>query len=155
MSQQALRAGITNDVSATEEATARTLILALLYRYASLARENGDYTQVEKLFQPGGTVRFPDGRELPPSKLGEITRDNGPKYLRHHLTTIDIQFVSSDEAHCQSYVIAATDKKFPDHWGQWNDVVRKQDAGRWLFKEKAVLVGGMDPDGWLAGMSPK
>ena len=142
-------------MNATEEATARTLILALIYRYASLARENGDYTQVEKLFQLGGTVRFPDGRELPPSQLGAITRDNEPKYLRHHLTTIDIQFVSPEEVHCQSFVIAATDMKVPDHWGQWNDVVRKQDDGRWLFKEKTVLVGGMDPDGWLASISPK
>ena len=155
MLQTALPAGTTEGMSATEEATARTLILALLYRYASLARENGDYTQISKLFQLGGTVRFPDGRELPPSQLGEITRDNGPKYLRHHLTTIDIQFVSPEEAHCQSYVIAATDKKVPDHWGQWNDVVRKQEDGRWLFKEKAVLVGGMDPEGWLASISPK
>ena len=142
-------------MSPTEEATARTLILALIYRYASLAREQGDYTEVAKLFESGGMVRFPDGRELPPSQLGVIAGENGPKYLRHHLTTIDIQFVSPGEAHCQSYVIAATDKKVPDHWGQWNDVVKKQADDRWLFKEKAVLVGGMDPEGWLASVSPK
>lgn len=139
----------------TEEATARTLILALVNRYASLARENGDYAEVEKLFQPGGVVRFPNGRELPPDKLGEITRDNGPSYLRHHVTTVDIQFVSPEEAHSQAYVIAITDQKAPDHWGQWNDVFRKQSDGRWLFKEKAVLIGGRDPGGWLASVSQK
>ena len=153
MSQKALPTGDSHGMTATEEAQARTLILALLYRYASLAREQGDYTQIAQLFQTDGTIKFPDGRELPPIQLGEITRGSGPNYLRHHLTTIDVQFVSPNEAHCQSYVIVVTDKEAPDHWGQWNDVVRRQDDGRWLFMEKVVLVGGMNPEGWLASIS--
>ena len=153
MSQKSLPSGTSDGMSATEEATARTLIVALINRYASLAREQGDYAEAAKLFVLGGLVRFPNGRELPPSQLGEITRENGPKYLRHHVTTIDVQFVSPEEAHCQSYVIAVTDQKAPDHWGQWNDVVMKQADDRWLFKEKAVLIGGRDPEGWLASVS--
>lgn len=155
MSQKVLPRGISLDPA--EEATARSLILALLYRYASLAREhaNGDYSEFEKIFEKDGKIRFPDGRELPPSQLAEVVRDGGPKYLRHHLTTVDIQFVSAEEAHCQGYVIVITDQCAPDHWGQWNDVVKKQADGRWLFKEKAVVVGGMNPEGWLASVSPK
>lgn len=138
----------------TEEATARTLILALLYRYASLAREESDHTAMAALFEPDGKITFPDGRSLHPTQLGEITQNSRPKYLRHHLTTIDIQFDSPEEARCLSYVIAASDKKMLDHWGQWSDVVKKQTGGKWLFREKVVGVGGMDPEGWLASAMP-
>lgn len=93
MSKEALPSGTSAGMALTEEASARTLILALIYRYASVAREDGDYSQIMKLFETNATIRFPDGRELSPSNLGEITRDNPPKLLRHHLTTIDIQFL--------------------------------------------------------------
>jgi hypothetical protein len=155
MAQPPLPTGISMDP--TEEATARSHILALLHRYASLARGYGDhYAEFEKLFETNGVIKFPDGRQMAPSQLAEVTRDNGPKYLRHNLTTVDVQFVSPEEAHSQAYVIVITDRCAPpDHWGQWNDIVKKQPDGRWLFKEKAVLVGGMNPDGWLASVSPK
>jgi hypothetical protein len=38
--------------------------------------------------------------------------------LRHHVTTVDIQFLSENEAECQSYVVAGTDVKMLDHWRQ-------------------------------------
>lgn len=150
MSKEALPSGTSAGMALTEEASARTLILALIYRYASVAREDGDYSQIMKLFETNATIRFPDGRELSPSNLGEITRDNPPKLLRHHLTTIDIQFLSPNEAHCQSYVIAGTHLKMPDHWGRWDDIVRRQSDGKWLYKQKTVVVDGLDPEGWLA-----
>lgn len=136
----------------TEEGLARSQILALVYRYAALAREHTDHSEVAKLFEPDATIGFPDGRKLTPQTLGEITRGNRPAVLRHHLTTIDVQFVSADEAHCQCYVAASTDVKMPDHWGRWDDVVKRQSDGLWLFKEKNVVLDGMDPDGWLASL---
>jgi len=149
MSGSALPSGKSTGMSLTEEATARSLILGLIYRYASVARENHDHGQITELFELDGIVQFPDGSELEPSRLGEITGTNPPKLLRHHLTTVDIQFISPDEAHCQSYVIAGTHLKLPDHWGRWDDVVKRQNNGRWLFKKKIILVDGMDPNGWL------
>ncbi|PVH94848.1 hypothetical protein DM02DRAFT_601784 [Periconia macrospinosa] len=130
MSGSALPSGISTGMSPTDEATSRTLILSLIYRYASLAREEFDDGQITELFEADGIVQFPDGRELSPSRLGEITGTNPPKYLRHHLTTVDIQFL-------------------PDHWGRWDDVVKRQSNGRWLFKKKAIIVDGLDPNGWL------
>ena len=138
-----------------EEGTARTLIFGLLHRYASLAREDTDFGQVAALFVPGAVVRLPDGREVPPLQLEELTRSDPPKMLRHHLTTTDIQFESPDKAHCRTYVVAGTDVKMPDHWGRWEDVVSKQSdsgrhEGRWLFEKKVIVPEGMDPQGWLA-----
>jgi len=149
MSGSALASGISTGMSLTEEATARSLILGLIHRYASVAREDRDPGQLTELFEPGGIVKFPDGRELEPSRLDEITSTNPPKLLRHHVTTVDIQFISPDEAYCQSYVIAGTHLKLPDHWGRWDDVVKRQSNGRWLFKKKVIVVDGLDPNGWL------
>ncbi|KAK3686800.1 hypothetical protein LTR37_019433 [Vermiconidia calcicola] len=152
MSNTALPIGTSAGMDAMKEAAARTLILALIHRYASVAREHGDRNDTTKLFHPDGTVRFPDGRDMPASRLREVTQGDTPKLLRHHLTTVDVQFVSPDEAHCQSYIIACTDLKMPDHWGRWDDVVRRGGDEKWLFQEKVVVVDGLDPDGWLAGI---
>ncbi|KPM38220.1 hypothetical protein AK830_g8347 [Neonectria ditissima] len=150
MSRKALPSGTSVGMTPADEATARSLIMSLLYRYASLAREEGDHTATAKLFEADGVIQFQDGREIAPSDLGVITRRNPPKLLRHHLTTINIQFVSSEEVNCQSYIIAGSHLRMPDHWGRWDDTVRKQGDGTWLFKSKSVIVDGLDPVGWLA-----
>lgn len=138
-------------MSAAEEAEARTLILALLHRYASLAREHFDASQIDSLFHPGALIHFLDGRKLKPEQLSEITRSDPPMLLRHHLTTIDIQFVARDVAHCQSFATTGTHVKMPDHWARWDDKVRRQSNGRWKFDEKIIVLEGLDPEGWLAG----
>ena len=149
MASGALPAGQAK-LSVAEEATSRTLILALINRYASLAREGGNHAAIATLFEPDAKINFPDGRSIPPAQLGQITNNFPPKLLRHHLTTIDIQFISQGEAHCQSYIIACTDLQMPDHWGRWDDIVKKSSDGRWRFSQKNVIVDGMNPEGWLA-----
>jgi hypothetical protein len=133
-----------------EEAISRTLILALINRYAAIAREITDSNLVKELFEPDSVIEFPDGRQLAPSQLDQITNNFPPALLRHHLTTIDVQFISETEAHCQSYIIAGSHLRIPDHWGRWDDVVKKQSDGRWKFSKKVVVVDGMNPEGWLA-----
>lgn len=150
MTQKPLPSGISATLDLTEEAIARTHILALIYRYASLAREEDDYSRIIELFEPDAVIQWPDGRQFPPSQLRELIDLNAPKHLRHHLTTVDVQFVSPDEAHCQSYIIAESHMKMPDHWGRWDDVLARQSDGRWLFKKKTVILNGVDPEGWLS-----
>ncbi|RAO69728.1 uncharacterized protein BHQ10_005740 [Talaromyces amestolkiae] len=139
----------------TEEVTARSLILALINRYASLARGIPDpqvNQEIASLFLPKATISLPDGRVLSPSEIGKITESNPPELLRHHVTTVDVQFDSKKQARCQTYIIAGTHLKMPDHWGRWDaDVVQTED-GRWLFARKVILVDGMDEGGWLQGL---
>lgn len=72
--------------------------------------------------------------------------------MRHHVTTVDVQFESKTEAKCQTYIIAGSHLKMPDHWGRWDDVVVKTEDGRWLIKRKVVVVDGMDEGSWLQGI---
>ncbi|KAI0192510.1 hypothetical protein F4808DRAFT_442890 [Astrocystis sublimbata] len=145
----ALPVGNSTDMSPAEEATSRSLILALIHRYASAARENVDSAMMKQLFEHDATFTIMD-RAISPADIGAIIRDDPPALLRHHVTTIDVQFVSADEAHCQTYVLASTDLKITDHFGRWDSVVRRQEDGRWLFSKTVVVLEGVDPDGWLA-----
>lgn len=139
----------------TEEATARTLILALINRYASLARGLPDpqiNQEFASLFLPNATISMPDGRVLLPSEILKITESNPPELLRHHVTTIDVQFDSNTQARCQTYVIAGTHLKMPDHWGRWDADVVKTEDGRWLFARKVIIVDGLADGSWLKGV---
>ncbi|KAB5549532.1 hypothetical protein GE09DRAFT_1059998 [Coniochaeta sp. 2T2.1] len=134
----------------TEQATARSQITQVMHRYARLARENCDWDGIAKCFEPEGIYRLPDGRALPPGQAREVVRGKEARFIRHHLTTIDIEFVSDDEAHSQAQFFAATEYKFADHWGYWQDIFRKQMDGSWLIHERTIVTEGHDPAGWSA-----
>lgn len=76
MSNKSLPSGTSAGMSLTEEAVARTHILALIHLYASLAREESDYSAITELFETDGDIDFPDGRQLAPSQLKELTSSN-------------------------------------------------------------------------------
>ncbi|KAH6645928.1 hypothetical protein BKA67DRAFT_663805 [Truncatella angustata] len=150
MSSKILPGGISSGLRASDEAQDRSLIMSTIHRYAAVARESADHDEIAKLFVPDGFVQLQDGRKVRPNELGQLTRANEPKLLRHHITTVDVQFASPGEVNCQTYVIAGTDVKFPDHWGRWDSVLRKQSDGRWLFASKTLVTDGIAPEGWLA-----
>ena len=151
MTSTPLPPGITTQ-PLTQEATSLTLITALLHRYASLARETTNTAYLSLLFEPSGTISLPDGRILHSTQINDITGPSPPKLLRHHVTTLDIQFLAEHEAEFQAYVVAGTDVKMPDHWGRWDGRVRRSEGGRWVIGEMRVLVDGMDGKGWVAGV---
>ncbi|KAI1333133.1 hypothetical protein F5Y16DRAFT_4204 [Xylariaceae sp. FL0255] len=146
----ALPTGTTASMTPTEEATARTLIQALLGRYASTTREDADWSQITEIFEPGGTITFHGDRVLAVENLQEIVQDAPPPLLRHHITSVDIQFISVKEAHIQAFNIATTHLKMIDHAGLWNFVARKQADGRWLLVKNVVELEAFDPEGWVA-----
>lgn len=152
MSGSPLPPGKPTNMDVIEEAAARILITSLIHRYASVGRENFPPEYMISLFEPDGVILLPNGQELAPSQLSVIMAGNPPKFLLHHVTTVDVQFVSEEEAWCQSYVLAETEVKTIDHWGRWEDVVGKQADGRWLFKRKMLKPDGHHPDGWYASV---
>lgn len=119
-----------------------------MHRYASLARENCNWEELGKLLAPGAIYRLVDGTELSAHQMSDVVRGNEAKYIRHHITTIDIQFLSDSEAHCEALFFAATDTTFNDHWGHWKDIFRKQGDGSWLIQDRSIVVEGMASGGW-------
>jgi len=77
-----------------------------------------------------------------------------PGYLRHQITTADIEIHDEDSAHVDSYFMTLTQNRV-DHWGKWIDDFKRDAEGRWRFHKRVVITDGYDPDGWFANSFSK
>ncbi|WP_156380640.1 MULTISPECIES: nuclear transport factor 2 family protein [unclassified Rhodococcus (in: high G+C Gram-positive bacteria)] len=127
----------------------RAMITAVLHRYAHLARDEADFTLLGTLFTPTGTFSLQDGTTWGRDEIHNVVRGDEAAYIRHHATTIDIEFVDENTAHTITTFFTITDEASPDHWGNWEDVLRKQSNGTWLIDTRVVTAEGADPEGWL------
>lgn len=143
-----------NAPGSVARSVAKSEIESLLHRYAILAKETASGEKMAPLFKPDGVFRLPNGVAVKPADLLEVVQGNNPKFIRHHITSIDIQFVSLDEAHTESYYIAITHLSNMDHWGFWKDIVTRESNGKWLIADKTVGVDGGDPKGWYKTTYP-
>jgi hypothetical protein len=143
-----------NAPGSVARSVAKSEIETLFQRYAVLAKETASGEKMAPLFKPDGVFRLPNGVSVKPSNLLEVVQGNNPKFIRHHITSIDINFVSSEEAHTESYYIAITHLASIDHWGCWKDIVTREPGGQWLIADRTVVVDGGDPNGWYKTTYP-
>jgi uncharacterized protein (TIGR02246 family) len=139
-----------SNTEAGERAIARSEITAVLHRYANMAVEQADFAGMASLFTDDGQFILLDGTAVPATEIEKIVGDNEATWIRHHLTTIQIDFTSETTATADSYYIAFTDLAQPDHWGRWRDSFRREADGRWMLTSKQPFVEGFDPKGWVA-----
>ena len=126
-------------------------IHSVLHRYASMAREVAPFDQMALLFQPDAIFRLPNGTAVTPANMAQVVQGESAKYIRHHITTIDIDFkVVGEEARVTAFFFAVTDQSSFDHWGRWEDIFVRGEDGRWLIAERSIVVEGADPNGWYA-----
>ncbi|NMO00685.1 SnoaL-like domain-containing protein [Gordonia sp. TBRC 11910] len=128
----------------------RSLITAVMHRYCNMARENADFAGMSVLYTPTARITFPDGREVGAHEMAKVVKGNGPTFIRHHATTLDIEFDGDTAADVVTMYIAITDQAAPDHWGSWTDRFVKQTDGRWLIDRRTIGVDGATPGGWCA-----
>lgn len=140
----------TSNAEALERMIARSEITAILQRYANMAVENADFAGMARLFTDDGTFILLDGTAVPVTEIEKIVAGHEATWIRHHLTTIQIDFTSETTATADSYYIAFTDLAQPDHWGRWRDTLRREPGGRWMLTSKQPLVEGFHPEGWIA-----
>ena len=140
----------TSNAEAVERMIARSEITAILQRYANMAVENADFAGMARLFTDDGTFILLDGTAVPVTEIEKIVAGHEATWIRHHLTTIQIDFTSETTATADSYYIAFTDLAQPDHWGRWRDTLRREPDGRWMLTSKQPLVEGFHPEGWIA-----
>jgi len=135
---------------ALERMIARSEITSVLQRYANLAVENADFTAMARLFTDDGRFILLDGTAVPATQIELIVAGHEATWIRHHMTTIQIDFTSETTASADSYYIAFTDLAQPDHWGRWRDTLRREPDGRWMLTSKQPVLEGCHPDGWIA-----
>ena len=139
-----------HSTEAVERAVDRSEITAILHRYANLAVERADFAAMARLFTADGKFILLDGTAVPPTEIAKLVAGNEATFIRHHLTTIQIDFTSETTATADSYYIAFTDLAQPDHWGRWLDSFRREADGRWMLTSKQPVVEGYHPQGWIA-----
>lgn len=138
------------NTEALARAVARSEITEVLQRYANLAVEKADFAAMARLFTDDGTFILLDGTAVPATEIERIVAGHEATWIRHHMTTVHIDFTGEDTATADSYYIAFTDLAQPDHWGRWRDTLRREPDGRWMLTSKQPLVEGHHPDGWIA-----
>lgn len=69
-----------------------------------------------------------------------------PAFLRHHVSTHQIDLISRQSAKGRCYFVVFTDAG-PDHWGRYEDEYREV-SGRWLFASRKVRVDHRVAGGW-------
>lgn len=140
----------TTNTGALARAVARSEITEVLQHYANLAVEKADFAAMARLFTDDGQFILLDGTAVPAAEIERIVAGHEATWIRHHMTTVRIEFTGEDTATADSYYIAFTDLAQPDHWGRWRDTLRREPDGRWLLTSKQPLVEGYHPDGWIA-----
>lgn len=133
---------------------AKSEIEGLVHRYAVLATETPSIEKMSVLFTTDGVFRLPNGATVKPADLLQVVQGNNPDFIRHHITSIDIEFVSENEARTQAYFFAITHLSSFDHWGQWKDVVRRKADGNWKIADRTIIVEGGDSQGWYKKTYP-
>ncbi|KAJ5693113.1 hypothetical protein N7462_002536 [Penicillium macrosclerotiorum] len=140
-----------NEPGSIERVIAITEIECILNKYCMMARENAPFSEMASLFHANGIFRLPNGTEIQPFDMETVVQGKPPSFIRHHLTSVDIEFANAIEAKTKSLFFALTGTSTIDHWGYWQDVFRRTDDGKWLIEVRQIVVEGHAEDGWYAG----
>ncbi len=138
------------------ELVAREAIRDTIARYAHCA-DRGRFAELVALFAPDGVLEIAGrdplrGRDAILGLLTGVERSlaqtTGRPFIRHHVSSVQIDVIGPDEATAASYFLAITERG-PDHWGRYRDrLVRSGD--RWLFAHRHVRPDGHSPTSWRA-----
>ena len=69
--------------------------------------------------------------------------------IRHHTSSLRIDFDGVDDARATSYFLAIT-AAGPDHWGVYRDRLRRVNE-RWLLSRREAITEGAAAEGWQGG----
>jgi hypothetical protein len=138
----------------TWEVAAHVAIQDTLARYTRFA-DGGRPADLAQQFTEDGVLAVGEnevhGRDeitsfLEAQKVSLAASETGGGRIRHHTSSLRIDFEGSDDARATSYFLAIT-AAGPDHWGVYRDRLRRVD-NRWLILRREAIVEGAAPEGW-------
>ena len=137
------------------ELVARESIRDLVARYNANG-DSGRFGPMLELFADDAVMELPDGvyrgqAEIRAMLDGVAARTgdrpgSGAKFIRHSVTTHQIDLSDPTSATGRAYYSVLTDAGL-DHWGRYLDEYRASD-GRWLFARRKVTLDGAIEGSW-------
>ncbi len=136
------------------EVAARLAIEDTLGRYTRFA-DAGRGDDLAALFAEDGVLAVGDAEHRGRADIARFLAGNkeslaasaaGGGRIRHHVSSLRIDFANDHEAAATSYFLAIT-AAGPDHWGVYRDHLVSA-AGRWLFARREAISEGAAPGGW-------
>jgi len=133
----------------------------LIARYPVMG-DLGKGTDVVRLYTAEGSLELPDGREARGHEaLRELFRefharlagDARSSSVRHHVTSHSSQSAGNDKATSTTYFLVTTAQGI-DHWGQWEDWLRRTPDGGWRLHSRKVVIEGSVQGSWSAVAYP-
>lgn len=133
-----------------DQVAALAQIQAVVHRYAYLARNKLKWEDFSQTFKPDARFRLPNGATISTSEWQQVLEGEQAEYIRHHLTTVDVDFKDTTTAVANAQFFALTNWSSCDHWGEWQVVVSQGSNRKWLISEMNMVLDGVDPKGWAA-----
>lgn len=130
------------------ELCARELIRETLARY-NHSGDRGRLQELAECFAPEGVLELRDddlstGPQEIEARLTRVvsgSRERAPRpVVRHHVSSIEIQLESEEEAQVHSYFLVFTETGL-DHWGRYDDRFRRCGE-HWLIAHRRVRIDG-------------
>ena len=141
--------------------SAREAIRETVAAYAHFA-DTGRFAEFANLFAVDGVLEVRGesplhGRDAIRAYLEgvgtQLSDATNVPVIRHHVSNLTIDVVSSTEARGACYFLAVTERGV-DHWGRYRDHY-VPDGGRWLFAHRLARTDGTTPGGWAEGRVPQ
>ena len=138
------------------EAVAREEIRDAISRY-NHAGDRGRLAELVSCFHENGSLDLAGipllvGRSAIEAHLAGVVRDLANRteraVVRHHVSSIQIEFEADDVARAASYFVVFTEIGL-DHWGRYADRFERVD-GVWGISLRKVRVDGATPDSRMA-----
>lgn len=122
--------------------------------------DSGRFEQFLDLFLPDGVFVLPKGDTATgPKEIAQLLASKrdayskieqwSPEFMRHNITTENINLLNKREAKVEAYFMVCTDRGL-DHWGRWEDELVRCDDGRWRFRKRRVYTEASYADSWYA-----
>ncbi len=133
----------------------------LIARYPVMG-DLGKGTDVVRLYTAEGSLELPDGRSakghdelraLLREFHASVSADPRSASVRHHVTSHSSQSAGIDKATATTYFLAMTSAGI-DHWGQWEDWLRRTPDGGWRLHSRTVRIEGAVEGSWSAFAYP-
>lgn len=145
---------VTAVLASPSTASVRDAICETLHRYC-VEVDRGAIDGVSLLFTDDATYEFGDRTYRGRDGIASLFMESGKRAARvgvrgpvlHCMTTLSVAVSDDDGAATATSYVTVMTAGGVDHWGRYEDELRRQNGGDWLISRRRFRLAGAVPDG--------